>query len=230
MDTDAIVNAIENIGSRDWVDYTSIVLNVGGLAVAIGTLFFALHVYRRFSLRQQLLEKQLQTVFDLVQSLQNTNLHIGLKGVTDDSKTTFGHFLTFFEMKNDGTWLRDALTVDEKLLFSWEAWDELEFKKFANNPYTPKPIATALRTFILDGPTNQYDDKEFPRLVSLLSYGAYTDKKRMGDDRRSAHQLWHVTDCPVVRNFASVHDACNELIDAINKWLKDYQVADLNLR
>jgi|GEM_PF-3844824 len=231
MDIAAVIKAIDGIGARDWIDYASLVLNAIGLFVAVGTLIFAVYIYRRFSLRQQLLEKQKETVFDLVHCLQNTTFHFGIKGLNDGSKTTYGHFAKFFDLKNkDMPRLQGALSHKEKLLVTIEAFEEWQFTQFVNNPFTPRSIAAALDPFILNGPLVQCNGDDFPKLVTLLSYNAYNDKNRIGKDSPTKHLLYQIEGCPITKDFNSFHKACTELSSKINEWLAEFGAADLNLR
>jgi hypothetical protein len=123
MDADVIARAIDGLKGRDWYDYF---IGVSTLVISACTLIVAVYISRKLSLRGRLLEKQLETVFKLIDELQKLTLHIGVKGCDKTMpNTTVGHFIRFFDLaKHCPKKLTDALNVKQKLLFelATEKW------------------------------------------------------------------------------------------------------------
>lgn len=230
MDSDLIANAIDGLKGRDWFDYF---IGTSTVVISACTLIVALFIGKKLSLKGRLLEKQLETVFKLVDTLQNTTLHIGVKGLDDMPNTTVGHFIRFFELARESPpKLANARSIKEKLLFSWKGWDELIFTAFADNPYTPSEIAKAIAAFKIEGGLVKTDDKQLKQVVSILSYADYGPgrKTNRDDDDSVCHDLWHIDGQPVLEDFTSFHSACTRLKKEIDSWLTKYEADGLNLK
>lgn len=231
MDADLIANAINGLKGRDWYDYF-----IGGSTVAISacTLIVALFISLKLSLKGRLLEKQLKTVFKLIDELQNLTLHIGVKGLGENMPmTTIGHFIRFFELaKHKPPKLGTALEVKTALLFTWKGWDELTFTSYADNPYTPPEIAEAISRFRIEGGLVRADEKALSQVVTILSVAAYSPGRQMKNehDNTADHELWRIDGPPILKDFKAFHDACVALSKSINAWLKRYEADGLNLK
>ena len=231
MDADLIARAIDGLKGRDWYDYF---VGVSTVVISTATLIVAVYISRKLSLKGRLLEKQLETVFKLIDELQKLTLHIGVRGCDKTMpKTTVGHFIRFFELaKPRPQKLAGALDVKQKLLFTWKGWDELTFTAYGDNPYTPPEIAKAIAKFRIEGGLVRQDETAMPEVVKILSYADYGLGRQMKPERDSPtdHELWHIDGPAILADFKSFHRACVELSEAINAWLRKYEADGLNLK
>lgn len=78
MNEHDLIKAIQNLKTyKDWWDYTTTGITV---LTSILTLFIALKLFDKFSFKRQLLQKQLEALFQLITVLQNWTIFIGGKG------------------------------------------------------------------------------------------------------------------------------------------------------
>ena len=231
MDADIIAKAIDGLKGRDWYDYF---IGISTVLISAATLIVAVYISRKLSLKGRLLEKQLDTVFKLIDELQKLTLHIGVKGCDKSMpKTTVGHFIRFFELaKHRPQKLAVALDVEQKLLFTWKGWEELTFTAYGDNPYTPPMIAKAIAKFRIEGGLVRQDETAMPKVVKILSYADYGPGRQMKPESESStdHELLHIDGPAILTNFKAFHTACVELSEAINVWLRKYEADGLNLK
>ena len=231
MDADIIARAIDGLKVRDWYDYF---IGFSTLGISACTLIVAIYISKKLSLKGRLLEKQSETVFKLIDELQNLTLHIGVKGCNKDMpNTTVGHFIRFFDLAQKRPQkLIVALDVKQKLLFTWKGWDELTFTLYGNNPYTPPEIAKAIEKFRIEGALVRQDDSSMPEVIKIISYADYGPGRQMKTESESPsdHELWHIEGPPILSDFKSFHAACVELSVAVKVWLKRHEADGLNLK
>jgi hypothetical protein len=219
-----LIKAVENSNTKDWFDY---IVAISSLMVSVVAVTIGIRINQKFSLKNHMLQRQLETVYKLMETLQNQRFTIVVREKEDWAgllcETSFFRVINLTE--NDKT-LYEALRFEEPFYFTTDGNDSLEFIEFANNPYTPSSISKVINEFKWQG-QKDWDNKELER----------EDRKvktfLMESHKTNNHKLekptpWYIKEKRVHRNFKSFVEVSKELDLAIRKWLKKYEVDDLN--
>ena len=99
-----------------------------------------------------------------------------------------------------------------------------------HSTFLEKNLLGGLDVFTLNGPVIECNDKDFERLVTLLSYESHSLKADRGQESQYDHRLRHIPNCGVISNFSTFHQSCCLLIKAIDSWLSEYGADELNFR
>jgi len=220
-----LIQAIQELKpSKDSWDYLT-----SGIAAltSILTLFVAFKVFNRLSFRRQILQKQLDTVFQLISVLQDLTIYIGGKGLYDDINITSGFRIKFFDFKFDKNNPNyKILFIEEKLLFTYDWYEQNPLKGWDNNPFLPKSIARKIEMFTITFPYPAYTENV--KKVVYINLDPF-DKTIQRKERKRTDYIYNPDDI-CCQDFESFHSICNDLINEIEKWLKKYDANDLNLK
>ncbi|MBN2350352.1 MAG: hypothetical protein JXJ22_16050 [Bacteroidales bacterium] len=142
-----LVKVLGELSSPNWTDFIEIIISVGALIISSIALWFAIIINKKID--RPIIEKQLSTLYNLIECLQNTNLDIGEMIEGSKSKgyvqSTENSFYNFINLLND---------LDNKkhfpLLTTKSYFENLDFIRYYNNPFIPKTIAELLGNFVLD--------------------------------------------------------------------------------
>lgn len=228
MDNQELIKAIQDLKpTKDWWDYAA-----SGIVTltSVLTLIVALKLFKRFSFRRQILQKQLDTVFQLITVLQNWTIYIGAKGLKKEDDTTsfqYGFRVKFFDFRFDKTDpnFKD-LFFKEKLLFTYDWEEQNPLKGWDNNPFLPSKIAEKLEWFKITFPYPAYET-DFKKVV-YIDLDQF-DKSVHRQERKRTNYIYNPDDY-CCKNFETFHKICNDLINEIENWLDKYQANDLNMK
>lgn len=200
------------------------------MVTSVLTLVVALRLFERFSFKRQVLQKQLETLYQLINVLQNWTISIGAKGLKEGDDTSFfqyGFRVKFFDMKfkqNDLNYRE--LFFKEKLLFTYDWYEQNPLIGWDNNPFLPKSIAEKIENFKISFPYPAYET-DFSK-VTFIDLDSF-DKIVKREERPRTNYIHNPKD-KICTDFETFHTTCNELITEIEKWLKKYKVENLNLK
>lgn len=223
MGKEKIIESTNFVTENGW----NIFMDISGLIISLITLLIAFKIFNRFSFKPKILDKQFETVSELINILQNWTISINTKGLEDPKENHFsrGWRTNFFEFKN----LKESqnhkeLFFDEKLLFTQEWFEQNPLLGLDINPFMPKEIANKIKRFKILLPTRANPDKyEKVTYIDL-------DKFDMSVKRYSNLGLIYNPNELCFQNFETFYKMCNELIEEIEKWLKKYDATNLNLK
>jgi len=219
-----ILSAIQNANSKDWFDYLTAIVS---LIVSIVAITIGIRINQKFSLKNQMLQRQLETVYKLIETLQNQRFTIAVR----ESPEVTGLLCdtSFFEIISLGPereTLFKALSIKDPFYYTWSGYDTLEFIKFSKNPYIPRKIAEIINQYRYlahsDPGKMIFEQEERNVKVFLLP----TPK-----DNSFKHEKpnpWYVEGKKIHTDFATFVDISKILYKSIKEWLKKYEVDDLN--
>ncbi len=219
-----IAQVIQQSNAKDWFDYT---IAISSLIVAVVAVIVGIRISNKFSLKNQILQKQLDTVYKLIEVLQDQRLTIGVKEPEGPKEAWLCEtsFLDLLNIGKERQYLYQALSFNTPFYFTWDGYDHLEFMKYARNPYTPRSIASVICKFRYNG------EQDWNNMVGKgdEQYRAILFPSRK--DNRSRMELedpWYVKDKLVHKDFATFVGLCRDLVDEIRKWLKEYEADEIN--
>lgn len=198
-----------------------LIYKIVSLLVVIGTFIILILGYRKF-LQNQLRNKQLDTVHELIKHIQQSDWHY-LHFNNFDNAPSNSHIATLFdiaameefdECEKLLFWGKDIEPSDEELL----SWDF--FFKFHSHPFLPTSIAVHLKKFNLWKQQNSIICEK----VKNDKYIAIGRKKIIPEQ---AYFFFfsegEMKDCSGFKKIA------RELRDSITEWTKKYGLKDLNI-
>ena len=107
------------------------IIDVTNLLIGLLTLLIAFKIFNRFSFKNRVLEKQFESVSDLIHILQDWTISIHAKGIEkEEDYFNLGWRVKFFDFKNlkKGANYKE-LFFDENVLFTQEWYDQNIFIK-----------------------------------------------------------------------------------------------------
>ena len=208
----------------------STLISAIALIVSICTFILGIVAYKRF-LQNKLRDKQLETVYELIQQIQQHDWHyIQYNNFYNNNLPVYGQTLAtlfdiadmeeFDDCDNLYFWAGetdDNEPSDKDKLHSWDF-----FYTFNSHPLLPISIAEPLKKFNLHS-----------RQQHIVKFIDAKDKKYISLGRKKGYS-------PDVAYFLSYSEgematckgfkkAATELRDAINKWAEKYGLNDLNI-
>ena len=210
----------------NWWTY---IMDAGNLLISIITLLIAFSIFNRFSFKNKVLEKQFETVSNLILILQNFTISIHTKGIDDPNENYFsnGWRVKFFEFKNlKNSKNHKDLFFDENLLFTNEWFEQNPLIGLENNPFMPKSIALKIEKFKIWLPTRANLNKY--KKVTYITLDEF-DKSVNRDLKNGSGLIYNPHDL-CFKNFETFNIMCKELIEETEKWLKKYDATNLNLK
>lgn len=202
---------------KDCVDYINI---FGSLAVSITTLIFAIIIYRRISFKKATLDKQFETITELIHDLQNTSIDIIIK--INEPDYSLAHSHTFFSLI--GAKKKFKKTDGLNIYFTSNFISNLPFTKFARHPFIPIEIANIIDKFLIYF-SKKIDKKNLKSFVSIdFSHNSIEPVPT------NNIELFSCNDSEIGIDFNSFFEICVKLDFEIKHWLKEYGVKSLNLR
>ena len=209
----------------NWWKY---LIDIFNISVGLLTLLIAFKIFNRFSFKNKVLEKQFETVSELINVLQNFTISIHSKGIEDVKENYFSHSwrIKFFEFKNlKKNNNHKELFFDEKLLFTQLWFEQNPLIGLDNNPFMPKKIAEKIKNFKIWLPTRANSDA-FEK-VTYIDLDEFD--KSIVRNEKGTHLIYNHREL-CFQNFETFYNMCNELIYEIEKWLKKYDADNLNLK
>ena len=190
------------------------------LIIALSTLIFAIIINNKISLKKSIFKKQLKTVSELINELQN--LEFVIKTEDKISKLSTGKCIPFFQMakKINETDITNYNNLE--MFVTRNFYENLPFMSYSRNPLTPKTIADVIDKFYIT----------FPYDINTEKYSSYMfiNFRRIKGKTVKQKELIMNKDDEISKNFYSFYTICLELDSAIREWLKKFGVKELNLR
>lgn len=201
-------------------------IDITNVIISLITLLIAFKIFNRFSFKAKVLDKQFETVSNLINILQNWTISINTKGLdTEEKYFNRGWRIKFFEFKSlKKNQNHKELFFDEKLLFTQEWFEQNPLIGLDNNPFMPTKITDKIEKFRIWLPTRANPDN-FEKV-------AYIDLDEFDKSvkRHSDLGLIYNPHDYCFKNFETFYEMCKELIEEIENWLKKYDAKDLNLK
>jgi hypothetical protein len=223
-----LLKTIENATARDWFDYLT---GIGSLLISIIAVIIGIKISNKLSLKRSVLERQLDTVFSLIQFLQHTRLHLA---VSLEGGGYTGYHLSILEVLRDKS--RDEIIEARKkkipMIFSWSGYDDFNsLKTFKFNPYLPKIILPHLDNFEIWNPDKTPINDVTEKATSLGPMVIHTTniKDNKNDFERDFFSNLKKTEAPLYKDFDSFVTICGGLVDEVENWLRQYEASDINL-
>lgn len=177
--------------------------------------YIAYKISKEISFKRSLRQKQLETVFDLVNELQSLKLYFFYK---NDGKAVGDVWFHFFEMTHNKYLNENDIPIDDYTIYVSKTFlYESAVFKFVNNPFLPKSIADNLIRLYPRG-----GDEVTLEVVSNLEIYISESRPYTGKNYRK-----EISRC--YSSMENIFDATNALIGSINSWLKAIEADELRL-
>lgn len=202
------------------------IIDLLNLLISVLTLLIAFKIFNRFSFKNKVLEKQFESVSDLINILQNWTISIHAKGIErEEDYFNLGWRVKFFDFKNlkKGENYKE-LFFDENILFTHEWFDQNPLIGLDNNPFLPKSISKKIEPFKIWLPSRANHH--------LYKKVIYIDLDEFDKSIRRKSDLYLICNPreKCFKNFETFYDMCNDLIAEIENWLKKYDAGDIHLK
>jgi hypothetical protein len=198
-----------------------------GLFFSFLTLIFAFFIYRNFDLKKTHKNKQLDTLLELIQEINNTlvSVHFCSKipeyvlskhpDLAKKSKVTFDTW--YFSLFRIGIVVNEKPKY-ERVFLTENIMETFPFLSYINNPLIPKSIANRLNNFYSPF-VNFCSIENAPEKHVIIELRNELNKKAMYQypDYIDAFKSWD-----------SFIKCASELKVEIEKWLKKYGSKDIN--
>jgi hypothetical protein len=218
---------IQSSTAKDWFDY---LIGIGSLVTSIVAVIIGIKISNRLSLKGKVLEKQLETVFSLLHVLQHQRFHL------DVTLERWMHHTSILEIVKDKSW-KDIIEAKEKKLpmyFEWSGYNEFrKIRSYKNNPYLPIVISNKLDNFdIYADDKNTVTDVDKDSLPIDHVIHSMNIKENHANFERHMHSKSELksTNAILYRDFCSFYSVCENLVETIEDWLRQYEAHEINLK
>jgi hypothetical protein len=215
------------------VDLIGLIVNFIGLIVSIFTLYLAYRIFKSFDVRKNHINKQLETVLNLVQEINDTVFKISdhhkipqdvleqmkKSPVSSNYTTTFSSIQSTLWFISDGN---PSIHEDSNVFLKTDVKTTMPFLNYMNNPLLPKTIALKLGAFY--SPFTDYSNSERASDTYFVIVRIKTGEKM---DLSQSYQYPHFA--KPFENWGNFIFASKDLKDEILRWLKKYGANDINL-
>jgi hypothetical protein len=206
---------ILEICNKHWLDYLQA---FGSLTLGLSTFIFALIINRRISFKKNVVERQFDTVTELIKILQDIEFVIETENKELEMST--GLCVPFFNMSISKDRFKDFQNI--KMFITYNFYENLPFYKFSRHPFIPEKIAKAIDRFWISFPYPGNTD-EYNKIMWI------DFRKISGENIKNKNLIFSQYD-DICKDFDSFYQTCCDLNNEIRDWLKKYNVKELNLR
>jgi hypothetical protein len=224
-----LIQTIQNSNARDWFDYLT---SIGSLAISILAVIIGIRISNKLSLKNKVLEKQLDTVFSLLQILQHQRFHLAISIGGDGY---YGHHISILELVKDKSPNSDINKARENKLpiyFRWDGYHELKtIKAFKNNPFLPISIQKHIDNMVINNyaVVKKVDHKSLdkqPKVVHTINV-----KENRGEQEFERNFLSDLNSSTeeMYSDFPTFLGVFENFVDSIEDWLRKYNATDINL-
>jgi len=186
---------------------------------SILTLFLAFKIWKNYDVKKHFVKKQLDTVFDLYASISNTRIRIEAHTKNTMKAETFylGDIISLL-----GDIDRQVFLTTTPILIDVRILSDVSFMKFIENPFTPKAIVTELEKFRVKFKSGE-EPLEGNYAIMEIAYLPEQEPK---------NYLRHLLEVKgeTYNSFGNYLSQAFTVKNAIQTWLKKFEVYDMNLR
>lgn len=223
-----LLRTIQNSTANNWFDYLT---GIGSLLISIVAVIIGIRISSKLSLKRSVLERQLDTVFSLIQFLQHTRLHLP---ISIDGGGYMGYHLSILEVLRDKSKeeIIEARKKNLPMVFTWSGYSEFDtLKAFRFNPYLPKNILPHIYNFEIWNPdkTPIADVKEKATSLGPMVIHTANVKENHNNFEKDFLSNLKKTEAPLYKDFNSFVTICEGLVDEVENWLRQYEASDINL-
>lgn len=203
------------------LDWNLIFDGISALAT-LATFIFSIIIFRNISFKTDLRRKQLDTVFELVNQLQNLKLYFSYNlrrpNATSNSSFSGDSYYHFFQMTKESFNNIDAFkNTTASILTSQKFLYENKIFEFVDNPFLPQSIAKKLINL-------------YPRGGNTQSYLQYEGEVNISDDRNYSTHTYRKEISQYYSTLSKLFETTEALHKSIVNWLERNGVSDLNFR
>lgn len=224
-----LLKTIQESTAKDWFAYLT---GIGSLIASLLAVIIGLMISSKLSLKKRVLEKQLDTLFSLIQILQHQRFHIP---ISIEGEGYLGYHISILELVKEKSPESDIVKAKKNNLpiyFNWEGYHELNsIRAFKNNPFLPLPILKHLNNLEINNHTviKKVDNKSLygvPRVIHTLNIKE--NHKEREFERDFLSDLNSSSD-EIYRDFNTFISVFEGLVEAVEDWLRKYEAAEINL-
>lgn len=221
---------IQGLQPQETTSYWTYIFDFSNLLVGVLTLILGFVIYKRFSFKNKVKEKQFEEVCELINVLKGYLLRLEytyklVDSNKDISYATIPTYFKFFEMKNIFNKHKkiDSFNSEAELLITDKYLKENPLTGLDFNPFMPDEIADKIKPFS-NGIYGEKKILDYSNIVILCN-----DVEELKEDKNE-YNLYVEFHGGKLSTFKSYYNACVELDDAIKDWLKNNGADKLNLR
>ena len=200
------------------------------ILISAFTLIFAYKIYKNFDVKKTHVNKQLETVLDLIQEINKTRIVVCFwtkipkeildrrSGKVPDILNNYKATLMSYEYSLFNlTMCDDKESQYDDIYFSSKVNEILPFISFVNNPLLPKEIAKKLSKFYSPIVSYKSFDDASEKYVELRSLSDENETTFQKPDFMDTYESW--------TNFIK---CTKQLKNELENWLKKYGSEDIN--
>lgn len=221
-----LIKTIRDSTAKNWFDYF---ISIGSFIISIAAIMIGIRISKKLSLKAKILEKQLETVFSLLNILQHQRFHL------DITLEGWIHHTSILEIVKDKTWkdITEAAKRKLPIYFEWPGYHEFsEILSYQNNAFLPISISKQLDKFNIhtseDIKVWDIEINNLPQNYVIHTANVKENHKNFERHIRSKSEL-KVTDYILYKDFHSFVTVCNDLVYSIESWLKKFEATNINL-
>jgi hypothetical protein len=212
------------------LEITKTTASILSLIISVLTLMLAFRINRAYS-RRQLLNKQIEKVSELIESLHNDYFEINFTSFMGTGSSAEHYNATIFEVSEINKRQRNKQSVfeDNFVLLNKKSNQILNVKKFIDNPFIPKKIADKLLQFYswnFDGTNNEH-------LGAQLEYCVVIESKNNEEQDlafvKKTDRFIH-GNAIALRSWLSFVKCSEDLRKTIENWFLENNITDVNIR
>lgn len=200
----------------DW----NIFFNALTALATVGAFILSIIIARNISFKKDLRKKQLDTVFELVNHLQDLRLYFSFNAFDTENNTNYTGdiWFHFFDITRDKMPDREAFQkVKPTIYVSEDFLYKNSIFKYVHTPFLPKPIALKLINL-------------YPKGGQQVKYEVEPNRIYISDDGEYETHTYRKEISNYYQSWDKVCESVEMLNNTIKWWLEENGIEDLNLR
>jgi hypothetical protein len=194
----------------------NIISSIGTLILSLTALVFSLYAYRKTTFKNDFKKKQLEIVYELIEVLQDTVIHISAHGTHNKvGSGSSGTMFRFFQLGDIKKNYNEFISTEAFFLLK-DPDRSFKFIEYSEHPYMVPEIAEVIREFVAyTGSETSY--KDYKSFTILNGLGLFDLESEL-----------YIIDNKVYKDLNSFFAQCKKLDKAIHKWLSSVGIVNFN--
>lgn len=208
------------IQDKDCWDYLTIIGSLVSVIILSCTFLLAWNINKKIN--KPILEKQLNTVYELIEKLQNTKITADIyseNGLLVSKESKLFH-LNFFQIISYDL---EAKYKEYNIIINRENYEKLSFINYKNNPFIPKDIADILEKIQInlnkESKIDINNKVDFTEVINKNNVFIGDIKKDYTVKKLADPEIFKYSN-KYIHNLNDFINILKEIHDKIRKWIK----------